>query len=219
MFAIIVGCSKVGYHLTKALLATGHEVVVVEKDRARCKLLTDELGSISLQGDGTDQRLLKQAGAGRADVFIAVTGRDETNLVACQMTKHIFQVPRTIALIKDPKNEPIFHLAGVDVVVNSIQLALAGLEEGIPGRPLVHLRQLRPAGAQLVSVSIPGDAGVVGKRIEELELPPHSFVSLVIKKSGPELPLDSLVLEADDELVAVTMTGSEQTLYDILTGV
>ena len=218
MFAIIVGCSEVGYHLTKALLATGHEVVMIEKDRSRCKLLTDELGSISLHGDGTDEHVLKNAGAARADVLIAVTGRDETNLVACQMTKHLFQVARTIALIRDPKNEPIFHLVGVDAVVNSIHLVLASLEEGIPGRPLVHLRHMGPSN-ELVSVSIPGDAGVVGKRIAEVELPPHSFVTLVIKRTGPELPTGNLVLEADDELVAVTMTGDEQTLYDVLTGV
>ena len=122
-------------------------------------------------------------------------------------------------LIKDPKHEPIFHLLGVDVVVNSIHLALASLEEGIPGRPLVHLSNLNPPGALLISVSIPSDALVVGKRLDELELPPHSFISLVIKRSGAVLPADGLILEAEDELVAVTMTGDEQTLYDILTGV
>ncbi len=219
MFAVIAGCSDVGYHLAKALIAAGHEVVVIEKDRSRCRLLTDELGGIAVQGDGTDERTLNQAGVARADVFIAVTGRDATNLVACQITKHMFQVPHTMSLIKDTKNETIFHLLGVDVVVNSIHLALASLEEGIPGRPLVHLSNLNPPGALLISVSIPGDSAVVGKRLDELELPPHSFISLVIKRSGAELPADGLILEAGDELVAVTMTGDEQTLYDILTGV
>ena len=219
MFAIIVGLSEVGYHLAKSMLAAGHEVVVVEKNRDRCQLLTDELGGIALRGDGTDERVLKEAGVARADVLIAVTGRDDTNLVACQMTKHVFQVPRTMAVIKDPKNEPIFHLLGVDVVVNSVHLVLASLEEGIPGSPLVHLTNLRETGTELVSVSIPDEAGVVGKRLEELELPPHSFISLVIKRTGAQFPSDDLVLEAEDELLAVTMTGDEQTLYDILTGV
>ena len=155
----------------------------------------------------------------RADVLIAVTGRDDTNLVVCQMTKHVFHVPRTMAVIRDPKNEALFHLLGVDVVVNSIHLVLASLEEGIPGRPLVHLSSLSAPGTELISVSIPSEAGVVGMCLEDVELPPHSFISLVIKKGGASLPADGLVLEADDELVAVTMTGDEQTLYDILTGV
>jgi len=219
MFAVIIGCTEIGYHLAKSLVATGHEVVVVEKDRERCQLLIDEVGSISLQGDGTDEAILKQAGLARADVLIAVAGRDDTNLVICQMSKHIFRVPRTMAVIRDPKNEPLFHVLGVDVVVNSIHLILASLEEGIPGRPLVHLSSLRSPGTELISVSIPSDAGVVGMRLDDVELPPHSFISLVIKNSGATLPTDGLVVEAEDELVAVTMTGDEQTLYDILTGV
>ena len=219
MFAVLVGCSEVGYHLAKSLLATGHEVVVVEKTRGRCQLLNDELGGIALQGDGTDEEVLNQAGITRADVLIAVTGRDDTNLVVCQITKHVFQVPRTIAVIKDPKNEPVFHLLGVDVVVNSIHLILASLEDGLPGRPLVHLKSLRAPLTELISVSIPADASIVGTRLEDLELPPHSFISLVIKKDDAKLPTNGLVLEAEDELLAVTMTGDEQTLYDILTGV
>ncbi|MBQ10654.1 MAG: portal protein [Planctomyces sp.] len=219
MFAVIIGCSEIGYHLAKSLVATGHEVVVVEKDHERCQLLIDEVGSISLQGDGTDEAILKQAGLARADVLITVAGRDDTNLVICQMSKHIFNVPRTMAVIRDPKNEALFRVLGVDVVVNSIHLVLASLEEGIPGRPLVHLSSLRSPGTELISVSIPSDAGVVGMRLEDLELPPRSFISLVIKNDGAALPTDGMVLEAEDELVAVTMTGDEQTLYDILTGV
>ena len=219
MYILIVGCSEVGYHLTKALLASGHEVVVVEKNWDRYQLLTGELGSVAFAGDGTEERTLRQAGITRADVLVAVTGRDDTNLVICQMAKHIFQVPRTMALVKDPKNEPIFHVLGVDVVVNEIHQILASFEEGVPGRPFVHLMNLRVAGMELVSVSIPEDADIVGKRLGEVDLPPNSFISLVVKKGGVELPSDILVLEAEDELVAVTRTGDEQTLYDILTGV
>ena len=219
MYIVIVGCSEVGYHLTKALLASGHEVVVVEKQAERCQLLSDESGIVALQGDGTDERTLRKSGITRAEVLVAVAGRDETNLVICQMAKHIFQVPRTMALIKDPKNEPIFHVLGVDVVVNAIHQILASFEEGVPGQPLIHLLNLRIQGLELVSVSVPNDAAIVGKRLREIELPPGSFISLVVKKGGAELPSDGLVLEPEDELVAVTPTGQEQVLYDILTGV
>ena len=219
MYIVIVGCSEVGYHLTKALLASGHEVVVVEKRAERCQLLSDESGIVAIQGDGTDERTLHKSGITRADVLVAVAGRHETNLVICQMAKHIFQVPRTMALIKDPKNEPIFHVLGVDVVVNAIHQILASFEEGVPGQPLIHLLNLRIQGLELVSVSVPNDAAIVGKRLREIELPPGSFISLVVKKGGAELPSDGLVLEPEDELVAVTPTGQEQVLYDILTGV
>lgn len=219
MYVVIVGCSESGYHLSKALIAGGHEVVVVEKSPERFQLLNEELGSVALLGDGTDDATLKRAGVARADVVVSLTGADATNLVISQMTKHIFQVPRTMALIKDPKNEPIFHEVGVDVVVNSTHLVLASLEEGVPGRPLVHLMNLRVPGMELVSVSIPEDANIIGKPLNEIELPPNSFITLMVKKGGATLPTGRSVVEPEDELVAVVPEGEEQILYDILTGV
>ena len=219
MYVVIVGCSESGYHLSKALIAGGHEVVVVEKSPERFQLLNEELGSVALLGDGTDEATLKRAGVARADVVVSLTGADATNLVISQMTKHIFQVPRTMALIEDPKNEPIFHEIGVDVVVNSTHLVLASLEEGIPGRPLVHLMNLRVPGMELVSVSIPEDANIIGKPLNEIELPPNSFITLMVKKGGATLPTGRSVVETEDELVAVVPEGEEQILYDILTGV
>ncbi|HZA23986.1 MAG TPA: NAD-binding protein, partial [Dehalococcoidia bacterium] len=72
MYIVVLGCSAVGYYLAKVLLAAGHEVIVIEKNHTRCQLLWNELGSVVIQGDGTDERTLKEAGVARADIFIAV---------------------------------------------------------------------------------------------------------------------------------------------------
>ena len=219
MYVVIVGCSESGYHLSKALIAGGHEVVVIEKNLERFQLLQNELGTVAFLGDGTDELTLQRSGIARADVVISLTGVDATNLVVSQITKHIFHVPRTMALIKDPKNEPIFNEVGIDVVVNATHLVLESMESGVPGRPLVHLMNLRVPGIELVSVSIPEDSNIIGKRLNEIELPPNSFITLMVKKTGATLPNGRSVIEADDEIVAVTPEGDEQILYDILTGV
>ena len=219
MFIVIVGCSASGYHLSKALIAGGHEVVVIEQSLERFDLLRDELGTVALLGDGTEELTLKRAGIARADVVVSLTGVDATNLVISQMAKHIFHVPRTMALIKDPKNEPLFHEVGIDVVVNSTHLVLESMEAGVPGRPLVHLMNLRVPGLELVSISIPEDSNIIGKHINEIELPPNSFITLMVKKTGATLPNGRSVVEAEDEIVAVTPEGDEQILYDTLTGV
>lgn len=219
MYVVIIGCSESGYHLSKALVAGGHEVIVVEKNLERFQLLQDELGTVAFLGDGTDERTLKRAGLDRADVVISLTGIDATNLVISQMTKHIFRVPRSMAIIKDPKNEPLFNEVGIDVVVNSTHLVLESIEAAIPGRPLVHLMNLRIPGLELVCVSIPEDSNIVGKHLNEIELPPNSFITLMVKKTGATLPNSRSVVEADDEIVVVTPAGDEQILYDILTGV
>ena len=110
MYIIVVGGGRVGYYLTKALLDEDHEVLLVEKEAAICENVNEELGSICLRGDGCEAATLAEVGADRADMLIAVTGDDEDNLVACQVAKHKFNVPRTVARINNPKNETIFSI-------------------------------------------------------------------------------------------------------------
>ena len=219
MYIVIVGCSEAGFYLSRALVASGHEISVIERDLDRYHLLTEDLGIMTILGDGTDTDVLKQAGAARADVVAALTGVDATNLVICQTVQHMFQTPRTMTLLKDPKNEAIFNQLGVDVVVNWIQLALAALEEGIPGHPLRHLMSLPQPGMQLVCVSVPQSADIVGKRLGDVELPPDSFISLVVNRERAALPSASYLVQAEDELITVAASGDEQIIYDILTGV
>ncbi len=97
MYIIVIGGGRVGYYLTKALLEEGHEVLTIEKNATYCEVINEELGSVCLRGDGCETATLTEVGTGRADMFIAVTGDDEDNLVACQVAKHKFNVPRTIA--------------------------------------------------------------------------------------------------------------------------
>ena len=197
----------------------GHEVLAIEKDLHRCDSVRDELGSAAQHGDGTEMQVLSEAGAARADVVIAVATRDADNLATCQMAKHHFKTPWTIALVKDPQNEALFKLLGVDVTINSTHLILSTIEGKITGHPLVHLMNLQPPQTEIVSINIPRDAAVVGKPIGAIEMPPLSFISLVAKSQGPILPAEDVVLDPGDDVVAVTSTDEEQLLYETLTDV
>ena len=219
MYVVIVGCSEAGFYLSRALLASGHEVSVIERDLDRYRLLTEDLGIMAILGDGADTDVLRKAGAERADVVASLTGVDATNLVICQTVQHMFQTPRTMTLLKDPKNEAIFIQLGVNVVVNWIHLALTALEEGIPGHPLRHLMPLRQPGMELVCVAVPPSADIVGKRLGDIELPPDSFISLVVNKDRTAPPSGNYLVQAEDELITVAASGDEQIIYDILTGV
>ena len=146
MYIVIVGCGRVGYHLTRALLAVGNEVLVIDIDPRRCEALRDELGSVAvaMQGDGTRVEVLKQAGVERAGVVIAVASRDEDNLATCQLAKHMFNTPNTMALIRDPQNEALFRMLGVDVIIDGTQLIVSTIEEELPKCRSALRSQSRP---------------------------------------------------------------------------
>ena len=110
MYIIIAGGGQIGYCLGQALLNEGYEILIIERDAQKCQGIEDELGSISLCGDSCEVATLIEAGTSRADALIAVTDQDEDNLVACQLAKYKFNVPRTIARLNNPKNKEIFDL-------------------------------------------------------------------------------------------------------------
>ena len=219
MYIIVVGGGRVGYYLTKALLAEGHEVLVLEKSAAICEALTEELGSICVRGDGCETTTLSEVGTGRADMLVAVTGDDEDNLVSCQVAKHLFHVPRTIARIRNPKNEAIFKKLGIDVTINNTNLILENIEEQVPTHTLTHLLDIRDKGLEIVEVKIPKEAGAVGKPVKQLELPKGSVLSLVIRKSRrPIVPTSNTILQAEDQVIALTSHESEDELRAALRG-
>ncbi len=219
MYIIVAGGGKVGYHLAKALLSEGHEVLVIEKDKSRIDFISGELGSVCLQGDACEVAILAEAGTGRADMLIAVTGDDEDNLVACQVAKHKFKVPRTTARIRNPRNELLFRKLGIDVTISSTNVILEHIEEKVPTHPLTHLLSIEDRGLEIVEIKIPSKSATVGKMVKELNLPPESVLSLVIHKGRkPAIPTVDTVLQAEDQIIAITPPEVEGALRATLRG-
>ncbi len=220
MYIIIVGCGKVGYQLTRALLSAGNEVLAIERDSAKYAAIVEELGSVVISGDGSEVSVLEEAGASRATVIVAVTGRDEDNLMACQAARHHFDVPKTIALVNDPENDDLFRKLGVDVIVSHTEVILTHVEEELPDHPVVHLMPLPGTEKRVVGIHIPPDADVVGKPLESVGLPDGTLVSLLVGEGGePRLPAAGEPLQANDEVVAVTTPEMEEELLHVLTRV
>jgi len=219
MYIVVVGGGRVGYYLTKALLDEGHEVVIVEKQAAICDAINDELGGVCVRGDGCETAVLAEVGTDRADMFIAVSGEDEDNLVSCQLAKHKFKVPRTVARIVNPKNEVLFKKLGIDVTVSSTDIILENIEAEVPTHLLTHLMTIRDRGLEIVEIKIPTNSSAVGKAIKELKLPAGSVLPLIIRKgSRPVVPEAETILQAGDQIIAVTSPESEEALRTALRG-
>jgi len=219
MYIIIVGGGRVGYYLTRALLDEGHEVLIIEKNATICETINEEMGSVCVRGDGCEAATLIDVGTGRADMLVAVTGDDEDNLVACQVAKHKFNVPRTVARIRNPKNEPIFKKLGVDVTVSTTNIILEAIEKEVPTHPLTHLLTLSDKGLGIVEVRIPPTSTSIGKSIKELSLPAGSKLALIIPKDRkPRMPTSSTVLREGDQIIALTTPETEEALRTALTG-
>ena len=219
MYIIIAGGGEVGYYLARILLADGHEILVIEKDWKRCELVSEDMGDIVLRGDSCEARTLEEVGTGRADMLIAVTGDDEDNLVACQVAKHKFNVPHTIARVKNPRLRPLFEKLGINLTVSSTELILAHIEQELPSHPLIPLLKLKRGGLEIVEVKVSPNSKMVGRKLKDFKMLPNSLVCLIVGKGkGPQIPNIETALEAEDEIIAVTESGSEEKLRQMLSG-
>ncbi len=218
MYIIVVGGGKVGYYLTKQLLADGHEVVVIEKNKQKVEMIMNDLGGVVIHGDGSDSRPMEDAGMGRADIVVAVTGDDEDNLIICQMAKKRFNVKRTIARINNPKNEHIFRVLGIDVTVSPVDSLVAQIEREIPAHSLIHLLTLRDVGASFIEKEVPSNSPVIGKPINLLNLPDNFLIPLIIRHGQAVIPKGTTSLEAGDQVVGVTTMEHEDLLERLFRG-
>ncbi len=215
MYIIIIGGDSIGYHLSKELLKEGHEVLVLDKDKAKCEIFEDDLGSICMQGDGCEVATLTEAGASRADVFIAITPEDEDNLVACQVAKHKFNVSRTIARISNPKNEEVFRKLGIDSTISVTNLIMKHIEQEIEVHPLAHLLTLLEEGTEIVEILVGDDSVASGKALKDLKIPKDSILALLIRNGQkPRIPSLDTVFKGNDRLIAFTTLESETQLKE-----
>jgi trk system potassium uptake protein TrkA len=218
MFVLVVGGGKVGYYLTRELVESGHEVVLMEKDRARADQIADEVGSIVIPHDGCEGKYLGEAGCNRADIVAAVTGDDEDNLVICQMAKHHFDVPKTIARVNNPKNEGLFKHLGVDEIISPTRMILGSIEQDIPVHELLHLAALGEGELELIEAHLQAGSPAIGRAPKDLEIPDGCSLFAVIR-NGIAAPLRSdMILAEGDKVIAIGKTECERLLHDQLIG-
>ena len=201
MYIVIVGGGDVGLSLTRLLQEHGHEVVLVEKDPARYGKLSDELGEAVIMGDGADLGTLLDMGANRADVLVAATGTDQDNLVICQLAKLIYLIPRTIAVVNDPKNEELFSSLGVDATVSSTGIIASLIEEKIDAGMAIPLLAFKECGLEIFKTQLSTESSIIKKKISQLDLPKDLIIIAAMRGNQVIIPKGDTVFLPGDTII------------------
>jgi trk system potassium uptake protein TrkA len=221
VYIVINGGGKVASHLAQLMVEHGHDVAIIERRDEIVERLVAELPDelLVIHGDGCDSTYQEDAGVARADVFVASTGDDDDNLVACQLAKVAFGVPRAVARVNNPKNERIFNALGIEAISSTTIIARMIEEEATVGdlRTLINLRQGNMA---IVEIELPTDRCVVcNKKVAELPLPVDCVLVALVRGED-----DVVTVHGDTELmpgdvvIAFTAVEHEKALKKALTG-
>ncbi|MFP5488816.1 MAG: potassium channel family protein [Acidimicrobiia bacterium] len=216
---LIVGGGRIGGYLGALLLEGGHAVRLIEIDAERADRRRAELGDRIVVGSGTDPAVLEAAGARRADSVVAVTGRDETNLVVTNLAKFEFSVPRTIARVNNPANAWLYTAEmGVDVALNQADVIGHLVAEELSLGEMTTLLKLRRGSFALVEEQVHPASEAVGRCVAEVPLPADCTLVGILRGNDLVTPHGDTVLESGDEVLAIVRTDAAPDLARLLAG-
>lgn len=219
MKVAIAGAGNVGVSIAEDLLASGHEVLLIEQDHDLVARLREVVAARWLAGDACEVSVLQKADLDQVDVMVAATGDDEDNLVVSLLSKQEFAVPRVIARVNHPNNRWLFNETwGVDVSVSTPHLLTALVEEAVSVGQLVRILQFAEGQARLVEVTLAEDSPARSTALSELELPRDATVVAVLRAARVIVPRGDTVLESGDEVIALVTDPAEGALRAALVG-
>ncbi|HDZ36381.1 MAG TPA: TrkA family potassium uptake protein [Thermococcus sp.] len=188
MFVVIMGAGRVGYLVAKMLEEDGHDVTIIERDKARAKELSILINGLVIEGDATDPKTLEEANIKQADAFAALTGKDDANLLACILAKHLNPKIKTSLRISNPQNRRIFEEVTdlrryFDFVISPEEIAAEYISRNIvtPGFDRVLFPK---EGAEIVRFNIDENSEIAGKYVRDLKLPRDALMVAVYDEKG-----------------------------------
>jgi trk system potassium uptake protein TrkA len=217
MKILIVGGGKTVYFLCRNLAAKGYEVVIINHDREECVRLARQLKATIVYGDGSDARILEEAGVMSAFAVLAVTPRDQDNLVICQLASLQYRVPRTLALANDPDNAELFEQLGVSAF-STTHIIGSLIEERASFDQITCLLPIGAGRVNITEIVLDKASPVVGQVLKDIALPENSLVAVVIRDDHAIVPRGGNELMADDRLVLITMPENHGPVMKVFTG-
>ena len=213
MNIVVAGTGEVGEQVAGALVAAGNAVTLVDLDPARAAQLAAR-GFAVATGDAGVADTLEEAGALRADVLVACTGRDDENLVISLLARRRLEVPRVVARVNDEAHRWLFDETwGVDAAVSSAGSLVNLIEEATGSMHIVRLADLPAIGLVLLEATVTAASAVRGRPVDDLALARGDVVAAVVRR-GRSMPAAEVQrLRSGDRVLVLTDPDGEERVH------
>ncbi|ADL05482.1 potassium channel family protein [Lacrimispora saccharolytica] len=215
---LLVGGRGKAKSLALSLIKRGYQVTAINEIYDDCLKLAEINKLTVINGDGTKPFILEDADAADCDIAIALTAKDEDNLVICELCKKRFHVKKTVSLVSDPKKTDFFYKMGIDRVVCAISAVTSIIEQQAFVEEMANIVPIGEGRIQIAEVPISGSAPVAGKKIWEISLPKEVIIGCILRSNTAMIPRGDTKILAGDVLVVISDNGQEFAAIKGLTG-
>jgi trk system potassium uptake protein TrkA len=192
---LIIGCGRVGSTLTHTLSDRGHSVTVIDRDPHAILRLGPRFLGHTLIGTGFDRGLLLRAGIERCDGLAAVTGSDEVNVVAAQLARHLFRVPKAVARVYDPRKADLYRRFGIQTL-NPITWGSNRIAELLSYSQLDTIVSLGTGEVDIVETAVP--RLWIGRTVSAVTIPSEVHIAAITRRDHTFLPTSGTVFHEGD---------------------
>lgn len=214
MKVLIAGAGSVGRSIAQDLISRGHEVVIMDHARNAMRVSEVEHAQWVLD-DSCELSALARVKTETMDVVVAATGDDKANLVTSFLAKTEFGVARTVARVNNPRNEWLYDAQwGVDVAVSTPRMMTAMVEEAVTVGDLVTVFTFHQSGATIMEVTLPASSPVVGTALRDIEWPPDTVLTCIVREDQPIAPTPADTLEHNDQLLFIVAAEVDPTALE-----
>lgn len=212
-----------GYHkafsVGESLLQKGYQVTIINENRRDCEKLAEVEGFIIIWGDASKEFILKEADIRRMDVVIAMTPKDEDNFVICQICKKVYNIPKVVALLNDPRKTSFFYRMGVDRVVCAINAITNIIEEQALMEKMTTMLPLTNGKINVLEIPILESTPFQNKELKDMRLPKGVIVGCIVRGERSIIPDGDTKFLTGDIVILIINGEVKEEVVEIFTGV
>lgn len=213
---MIVGAGEIGMPIIHYLSERGHILTVIENNEGRCKHISDHADAAIFQGSGSDTEIWKNTEADKMDALLALTNDDDVNLKVCEIAKKQFGIPFVIARAHQPENVDKMKEIGADIAIcpalETRSLFLNALER----LTAETLYENSTSKFKIVMATIPLNGSIIGKNVNELDLPGDCKLSSILRNGTVLFPQKSFVFKGGDKVLLLGVRNSVEKITEKL---
>ena len=215
MYIVIMGGGRMGRNLASLLVSDGLDVTLIENDQGLCNIASSELDAMIICGNGTNDKVLKEANIEDANVYVAATGNDEVNLLSCIHVRE-YKIPKIIARVSDITHSRAFKDIGIDSVV-SPELTTASYVEKLIIRPkIADLVVIGKGDAELLDIKLENEK-TIGKTVGDISPNDNFIIVALYENDNLLIPKPEMVLKKGMKISILVKTKYTQKIMNKFT--
>jgi trk system potassium uptake protein TrkA len=213
---MILGGGRIGFYVAKTLEEQNLSVKIIEKDSERCKFLLKSLKkSVILNGDGSDQKLLKEENIQNMDVFAAISNNEELNIMASILAKSL-GVKKVITIVNKTDYLPLANNLGIEAVLSPRLITASTILKYVRSDNILSLTTVAEGKAEIMEVEVKEGSAFTGKTLLEFELPKKTLIGAIIRENDVIIPSGEDKILINDKLIIFTLRESIKQVEKLL---